>query len=103
MSESGVDYDEVSFVIRSDTRTTVIEQLARREQTPSGIEAVSKYDVTHVSRALQELRDRDLVELLVSEDVQKGRIYGLTDSGESVAEYANEIAEVVTDGGETDD
>ena len=42
--------------------------------------------VAHISRALQRLRERSLVELLVSEDRKKGRVYGLTERGSAVWE-----------------
>ena len=40
--------------------------------------------IAHVSRALQRLRERELVDLLVSDDRKKGRVYGLTDRGRNV-------------------
>lgn len=103
MTDGGLDYDKASFVISSGPRQAVIEQLSQRPQTPSEIEAVTENEIAHVSRALRELRDEGLVELLVSEDVRKGRIYGLTDAGEAVGEYVDERTEVLADGGETDD
>jgi len=40
--------------------------------------------VSHVSRALGSLREKDLVELLVPEERRKGRVYGITSAGEEV-------------------
>ena len=39
-----------------------------------------------MSRALQELRSRDLVELLVSEQQKTGRLYGTTERADRVWE-----------------
>jgi len=36
--------------------------------------------------ALQQLREKELVELPVPESRRKGRVYGITDRGESVYE-----------------
>lgn len=77
-------WDDVSFVISSKYRATVLERLAEGPSTPSGIASESEYSISHVSRALRGLRDKDLVELLVSEDRKKGRVYGLTERGERI-------------------
>lgn len=82
-----IDYDSVSFVISSSYRETVVEALSEQSQTPSEInQRNGEPGIAHVSRALNELREKKLVELLVSEDTKKGRIYGLTEDGEAVAE-----------------
>jgi len=52
--------------------------------TPSQIATDTDLPIAHVSRALQKLRDHDLVDLLVSEDRRKGRVYGLTEKGEDI-------------------
>lgn len=80
------DWDTVSYVIRSQYRVDVLERLAEGPATPSRIAADKDIAIAHVSRALGGLRedDRDMVELLVSEDQKKGRVYGITDKGERV-------------------
>lgn len=78
------DWDEIGYIISSKYRVTVLRELAEGPATPSRIAADSNISIAHVSRALQELRDRGLVELLVPEDRRKGRIYGITESGEAV-------------------
>jgi DNA-binding MarR family transcriptional regulator len=80
------DWDDVSFVVGSRYRVTVLGSLAEGPSTPSQIASDACVDVSHVSRALQRLRERDLVDLLVSEDRKKGRVYGLTDPGRRVWE-----------------
>ena len=78
------DWDEVSFVISSSYRVTTLKHLAEVPATPSKIAAEESIGIAHVSRALQELRERSLAELLVSEDRNKGRVYGITDKGRTV-------------------
>jgi DNA-binding transcriptional ArsR family regulator len=85
-----VEWDEISFVISSRYRVAVLERLVESPATPSQIASESSLPISHVSRALQELRDRSLVELLVSEDRKKGRVYGITIDAEQVWESINQ-------------
>lgn len=78
------DWDDLSFVISSQYRKVVLQRLATGPATPSQIATDTEMGIAHISRALQRLRERELVELLVSDDRTKGRIYGLT-------EYGNEV------------
>jgi DNA-binding HxlR family transcriptional regulator len=80
------DWDEISYVISSRYRVVVLRRLSEGPATPSQIASDADCSVAHVSRALQELRDHSLVELLVSEDRRKGRLYGISDAGEAVWE-----------------
>jgi DNA-binding MarR family transcriptional regulator len=68
-----------------------METLQDGPATPSSIAEQTDRDIAHISRALQELRERDTVDLLVSEDVKKGRFYGLTDSGEELVKELSEV------------
>lgn len=83
------DWDEVSFVISSRYRSIALERLDTGPATPSQIAADKDVGIAHVSRALQGLQDRDLVDLLVSEDRKKGRVYGLTEDGQEIWETIN--------------
>ncbi|WP_330633077.1 winged helix-turn-helix domain-containing protein [Halocatena halophila] len=83
-------WDEVSFVLASTYRVDVLRRLADGSTTPSQLASESDLSISHVSRALRELRDESLVELLVPEDRKKGRIYGITDNGETVWELIDE-------------
>lgn len=78
------EWDEIGFVISSQYRVTVLQRLAQGPATPSQIATDSGLAIAHISRALGRLRQRDLVELLVSEDRKKGRVYGITDRGEQI-------------------
>lgn len=80
------DWNEVSFVISSQYRTLAMSRLAEGPATPSQIATDVDVGIAHISRALQELRDRSLVTLLVSEERRKGRVYGLTEHGRGVWE-----------------
>ena len=80
------EWDDVSYVISSRYRIATLKRLSDSPATPSRIAEDTDLSVAHVSRALQELRDHDLTELLVSENRKKGRVYGITDHGEKVWE-----------------
>lgn len=82
--EDSPDWDDISYVISSAYRVEVLERLADGPATPSQIATDTGRAITHVSRALQGLRDRGLIELLVSEERKKGRVYGITDDGAGV-------------------
>lgn len=77
-------WDEIGFVISSRYRVAVLERLAQGPATPSQIATDSELAIAHISRSLRRLRERDLVELLVSEDRKKGRVYGITDRGDQI-------------------
>lgn len=79
-----VDWDDIGYVISSEYRTAVLERLAESPSTPSQIASDHGVAVTHVSRALNQLRERSLVVLLVPEDRKKGRVYTLSDRGSEV-------------------
>jgi DNA-binding HxlR family transcriptional regulator len=80
------DWDEVSYVISSRYRVLALRRLAESPATPSQIAREGECSIAHASRALQELRDHGLVDLLVSEARQKGRVYGATEQGHSIWE-----------------
>jgi len=75
------DWDVVGHVISSEHRTAVLGRLAESPATPTQIASDVGIASTHVSRALNSLREHELVELLVPEDRRKGRVYGITSKG----------------------
>ena len=79
-------WDDISYVISSRYRIATLRRLPDGPATPSLIADETDLSIAHVSRALQELRDADLVTLLVSENRRKGRVYGITDEGLEVWE-----------------
>lgn len=81
---SEIDWDEISFVISSRYRIASMQRLSVGPATPSQIAQDEDVGLSHVSRALQELRDQNIVTLLVSDERNKGRVYGLTDTGNEV-------------------
>lgn len=78
------EWDLIGFVISSKYRIAVLDRLVQGPSTPTTIASESDLPVSHISRALGTLRERSLVELLVSKDKKKGRIYGVTERGQRV-------------------
>lgn len=81
-----VDWDAIGYVISSKYRVAVLRNLSSGPATPTTIADESGLGITHISRALRRLEERDVVELIVPEDQQKGRLYALTESGEEAWE-----------------
>ena len=84
------DWDLLGFVISSKYRKIVVDELSDRPATPSQISERGDVSIASVSHALSQLQDNDCVELLVNEDRRKGRVYGLTETGEDVWEEVQE-------------
>lgn len=75
------DWDVIGFVISSQYRIAVLRRLADGPATPSRIAEDADLAIPHISRALNDLREHSLVELLVPESRKKGRVYGITERG----------------------
>lgn len=84
------NWDDYSYVISSRYRVATMGRLADGPATPSQIASDADVRITHISRALQELADRGLAELLVSEDRKKGRVYGLTEDGRATKQLVEQ-------------
>lgn len=78
------NWDEIGYVISSTYRVKVLQRLSDSPAPPAQIAEDTGCAVSHVSRALKGLRERGLVDLLVPESRQKGRIYGITDEGREI-------------------
>ncbi|ELZ26500.1 hypothetical protein C474_20169 [Halogeometricum pallidum JCM 14848] len=75
-------WDTAGYIASSRYRASVCEFLeGEGPELPSRIASELELAQPHVSRALSELRERGVVELLVPESQQKGRLYGLTRRG----------------------
>lgn len=77
-------WDHIGFIISSQYRVAVLSRLAEGPTTPSQIAEEEDIDIAAVSHALSSLRERGFVDLLVSEDRRKGRVYGITGTGQDL-------------------
>jgi len=69
----------VSFVSRSEVRSQVLGDIVRTPRTPSELASIENKHMSHVSRALAELRAQGLVEPVPTNSRQK--YYKATDLG----------------------
>lgn len=83
------EWDAIGFVISSQYRVAVLRRLSDGPATPSRIADDADFAIPHISRALNDLRQRALVELLVPEDRKKGRVYGITEKGNELWSQMN--------------
>ncbi|NIB98038.1 winged helix-turn-helix domain-containing protein [Halobacterium sp. R2-5] len=82
--------ESASFVVRSPNRTMVLQRLAEGAAIPSQIREDTGQEYSRISEALNALRERDLVELVVDEDTKRGRLYAVSDHGKEVLQFMDE-------------
>ena len=76
---------EISYVQISTYRTKVMRSLEGDVKIPTTIANDSGIRTNHISKVLSELKAHELVEC-INPEVRKGRLYRLTDKGETVTE-----------------
>lgn len=82
-----MNWDLVSYVIRSRYRRKVLETLERGPKTPTGIASKTGIRATHISRTLKELESKELVKEITK--VYRGKIFQMTSAGEDVLDLLN--------------
>jgi len=84
-----LSWDDVSLVLASTYRRKVLYALKQSPRTPSTISKETSLRIEHVSRALHELEDRNLVENLTPQR-KRGTLYCLTSKGGEVMRKVSE-------------
>ncbi len=84
------NWELVSFVFSSEIRTHILEFLRSAEATPSQLAKEVDQPISHISRALRELQQKNLV-LLLTPHRTKARLYEITDQGKSVIESVRSL------------
>jgi len=79
--------EDAAFVIRSPHRIKVLRRLSEGNAIPSQIRDDTGQEYSRITEALNTLRERELTELLVSDDTKRGRLYAITQRGEETWEY----------------
>lgn len=77
------NWEVVSFVFSSETRSRVLRSLKSRKATPSQIADEVNQPLSHVSRALKELQDKELV-VCLTPNRKKARLYAITPAGADI-------------------
>jgi DNA-binding MarR family transcriptional regulator len=77
-------WDDTGFVCASKYRIEILRVLLKHNGTPRKIAEDTKIRMPHVSRALRQLEQKEIVKCLTP-DRFKGKIFGLTDKGIEIA------------------
>ena len=77
--------EDIDYVKRSKNRKNIMKSLADNPKIPSELADATLISRQHISHGLKELAQRDMVICLNPKD-KRGRIYRLTEKGESVLE-----------------
>jgi len=75
--------EKIDYVKNSSYRTRVIKALDGKTKMPSEIAKDANIIQNHISATLRQLKEHELVEC-INPEVRKGRLYRLTDKGNSV-------------------
>lgn len=85
-------WNDAGYVASSTYRKAIFDTIGvESPDTPSGIAEATGKQISHVSRALSDLKERGMVEIL-NPDARKGRLYVLTEYGSQVAPRAAQIS-----------
>lgn len=83
---------ELLSFIQGRTRKMCLKELASGPKTPAMIAKSSQIHLSHISRALRELIEKDIAEC-VTPDTSKNRFYITTDLGKKLLQKLDEIEE----------
>lgn len=78
-----MSHQNFEFVLASDTRLKILSWLSQDVSTPTDLAKKVEKHLSHVSRALRELQERELVHC-VNPANTKPRVYSLTPQGISL-------------------
>lgn len=78
------NWEKTGYVLAGKYRIKVLLSLYEQPMTPKGISKKTNLYLSHVSFTIKELTKYSLVECLTP-NLRRGRIYGLTPTGKSIA------------------
>lgn len=84
-------YDTLAYIVGSRYRRLIVSELSSGPSNPTKIAETHDIHVSHVSRGLGELADRDVVSAYGTDS--RTRLYRLTEHGETVATLLDEYEE----------
>jgi DNA-binding transcriptional ArsR family regulator len=86
-----MDWNKYSFVARGRNRKRILLKLTS-PMTPTQLTLAAEVSISHVSKALRDLRSKNLVECINPEE-KVGKIYRRTRDGDEIAEYLLKLGE----------
>ena len=78
-------WEDVGYVMASKYREKIIKKLSKKNYMPSSLAKETNFRLSHISRALKELKKKNLI-VCLNKESKKGKIYSLTDSGKRILE-----------------
>ena len=87
--EEVTKWEDVSFVISSSYRIRILKSLST-PKTPSKLSSELDINKTHISRALSELEERNMIECLTPSS-RKGKIYKISILGKEILSNASKL------------
>lgn len=78
-------WDDIGYILASNYRKLIIEKLKSKNYLPSKLAKELGIQLSHISRALSELKSKNVVECL-NKSSKKGKIYTLTEFGKELLE-----------------
>ena len=82
-------WEKYGFVVSSKYRIITTVSLMKHPKTPSQIANEINCQLSHISRALKQLMDENIVEC-INPNVTRGRMYKLSDIGIKIAKQLME-------------
>lgn len=80
-----MDWAKYGYVNASNYRKKIVLSLAKGPMTPKQISTDTKLYLSHVSRILNELSKKKVVECLTP-DLKRGKMFSLTNYGKEIAD-----------------
>jgi len=84
LSGNQMEWSDYGYVVVSKYRKEIVLALLDHPKTPNQLSDQLRVNVSHVSRALRELTQKQIVSCLAPNRI-KGRVYGLTGKGTKIA------------------
>lgn len=85
-----MDWDSVSFVMSGKLRFRILIELKNSHKTPSDLATLFKVPISHISKTIKELEEKDLVKCLTPER-RKMKLYMITKKGIEILNEINKI------------
>ena len=89
-----MDAEELSFILRSKKRKEILDVLSKNKLTPAQIMKRTGMYESHVSRALKELLNRDMIEC-ENPNERRFRFYKITNFGKEVLKETEKISKEI--------
>jgi len=87
-----LDWEILSYVFSSELRLKTLVELSKSKYTPKQLSLSLKQPISHVSKALKELKVKGLVECLTPSR-KKARLYSITRNGNQVLDEINKLTD----------